>query len=86
MESEKILKFEASWCVPCQMISKNLEGEDLGVELVKIDIDENHELAEQYNIRGVPTLVYIKNDKPVSTKVGLFSLNEIKRWVEKNKN
>ena len=74
----KIYRFTASWCGPCKMLAKTLEGEDLGVEIEVVDIDENRELCTQYNVRGVPTLLDPKSGESL---VGMHSLSEIKRWI-----
>jgi thioredoxin 1 len=60
----KALKFEASWCQPCKMLTKIMEdaSEQITVPVEKIDIDENMELAKQYGIRGVPTLVLVDDE------------------------
>jgi thioredoxin 1 len=57
----KALKFEASWCQPCKMMTRIMEdaSEQITIPVEKIDIDENMELAKQYGIRGVPTLVLV---------------------------
>ena len=58
----KILKFAASWCSPCAMLSNMLESTDLGIPVEEIDIDENMELPKKYGIRGVPTMVLLNDD------------------------
>ena len=75
----KIYRFTASWCGPCKMLAKTLEGEDLGVDIEVVDIDENRELCTEHNIRGVPTLL---DPKSGSTLVGMSSLTDIKRWID----
>lgn len=78
--TKKVYRFTASWCGPCKLLAKVLEGTDLGVDIEVVDIDENRELCEKYNIRGVPTLVDTSNDTML---VGLKSLEEIKAWLSK---
>lgn len=75
----KIYRFTASWCAPCKMLAKTLEGEDLGVEIIVVDIDENRELCEQFNIRGVPTLADANSGKLL---VGNSSLSDIQKWLK----
>ena len=75
----KIYRFTASWCGPCKMLAKMLEGEDLGVDIEVVDIDEKRELCEQYNIRGVPTLLDVESGE---TLVGMSTLPDIKRWID----
>ena len=62
-----ILKFFGSWCNPCKALSKNLE--DAGIENKSIDVDENEELTEKYNIMSVPTIVVLDED---DNEVGRF--------------
>lgn len=78
--TKKIYRFTASWCGPCKSLAKVLEGADLGVEfeVIDIDIEENQKLCEQYNLRGVPTLVKPEDG---SALVGLKTLEEIKEWL-----
>lgn len=80
--SDKILKFSASWCQPCKMLAKTLEGEDLGVPVEEVDIDENQQLAVQYAIRGVPTMVYTRDGTEVSRVSGMMMLNDVKKWID----
>ena len=75
-----IYRFTASWCNPCKMLAKTLENNDLGVEIIVVDIDENRELCEKYNIRGVPTLVNPENSTML---VGNSSLEDIREWLNK---
>ena len=63
----KVLKFEASWCGPCKMLSRVLEDMELSVEVDPIDVDTNQELAVKYGIRGVPTCVLL-NDEGVEIR------------------
>lgn len=58
-----------------------MEGQDIGVEVEEIDIDENSELAVKYSIRGVPTLVVIEDGVEISRKTGMMQLQQIKELV-----
>jgi len=58
---KEVLKFSASWCGPCKMLAMTVkELDDNTVPITDVDIDENLELATKYGIRGVPTLVLLK--------------------------
>ena len=51
----KVLKFYADWCVPCKSLSKIIEQHYTGdIPIENIDIDQNNDMAREYNIRSVP--------------------------------
>lgn len=79
----KLMKFSASWCGPCKMLSRVMEDVDLGdVQLVNVDVDENADLAAQYGIRGVPTMVLLDAaDKEVGRLVGMVNEAKIKEFI-----
>lgn len=83
--TEKILRFSASWCQPCKMLAKNLENTDLGVPIEVVDIDAAPELAEQYGIRSVPTLVYLKDGKEIGRQMGVKTPLVLEEWVQSYK-
>lgn len=80
--SDKILRFTASWCGPCASLAKNLEGVDVGLPVEVIDIDADSTTASRFGIRGIPTLIVIKNDQEVGRKSGVMSAADIRTWVE----
>ena len=79
--TDKIVKFSASWCGPCQALASQLEGVDLGVPVVNVDIDQETESAVKHGIRSVPTLVFYKGDTEVSRIVGSRNIKELKDWI-----
>ena len=80
--SNQILKFSAAWCGPCKSMSATLGRIQLPVSVVEVDVDEQHELATKYAIRGVPTLVMVdSNGAEISRLVGSKTEAELKNWV-----
>lgn len=66
-----ILKFTAPWCHPCQTLEPYLkQAAAQGLEVVSIDIDKNPDAAYQNQISGVPTLVFLVDDKVVDRTHG----------------
>ena len=77
----KVLRFTASWCQPCKMLARILEDIPTDYTIEVIDIDENRELAIQYGVRGVPTLVMLQNDIETKRIVGMQTEGFLKEWL-----
>ena len=75
-----LVDFYADWCGPCKMISPVIEAvakENETIKFVKINVDEAQDLAMEYNIMSIPTLVVIKNGEEVNRTVGLLDKSEL---------
>lgn len=70
-----ILYFTASWCGPCKMFRPVLQQvqSDLGVTVQIIDVDQQRELAQKYNVTGVPTILALNGDTVVYRNTGVMS-------------
>lgn len=80
----KVIKFQASWCQPCKMLSKVVEDAKgkIDVPIEEIDIDENMEMARTFNVRGVPTLVLVdEKSNVVRTKSGYMNEQQFLEFV-----
>ena len=78
---KKILKFSATWCGPCKMLSKTLQSVQTEIEIEDVDIEQNPELTQQYRVRGVPTLVLLQDDVELKRVVGVKSKEELENWI-----
>lgn len=83
-----LVDFFAEWCGPCKMLSPILD--ELQSELVdklniiKVNVDENSNLASQYSITNIPALVVLKDGKEVNRLIGFSPKQVIKENIEKN--
>ena len=80
-----LLDFYATWCNPCKMLSKVIEGMESDVPVYKVNIEENIELAKKFNVRGVPSLALMKNGESAATKSGFMNEAELTAFIESNK-
>ena len=85
-----LVDFYATWCGPCKMMTPVLEelAEELkdDVTIAKIDVDEESDLASEYRISSIPTLVLLKNGKPVDSAIGYRPASFLAEMINKQKN
>ncbi|MBR2831075.1 thioredoxin [Candidatus Saccharibacteria bacterium] len=86
MDEQKIelMDFWAEWCGPCQMMKPTMEEfEQAHPEIIitKVNIDEEEELAEKYEVSSIPCLVLLKDGEEIKRNVGILSLKKLEKFV-----
>ena len=83
-----VVDFWAEWCGPCKMIAPSLEEisteMDGKVKIAKLNIDENPELAAQFGVRSIPTLMIFKGGEVADMKVGALPKTALSAWIGGN--
>ena len=83
-----LVDFHATWCGPCKTLApilqdvKSVMGDKISI--LKIDVDKNQELANHFQVRGVPTLILFKKGENVWRQSGVLSKKEIIDVVNKH--
>lgn len=83
-----LVDFSANWCMPCKMfkpIVEELATNIKDVNVYNVDIDECEDIAREYRIFSVPTLLLFKNGEKIDTSIGLLTYEELEEFVSKNK-
>jgi len=78
---KKILRFTASWCQPCKGLAMNLASAELDIPIEVIDIDVMSDVAIEYGIRSVPTLVLMDENIEVKRVSGVLTPQKLKEWA-----
>ena len=75
----------APWCGPCKMLGPVVEevaAESTGVKVVKVNVDEAMDIAQQYRVVSIPTLLVFKGGKEVKRSIGVIPKAEILKLLE----
>jgi thioredoxin len=75
---KQILYFSATWCGPCKNFKPIMESVSNSIPVQFIDIDQNPTLSAQYNIRSIPTLVFLKDGQEINKRPGVLSESQVK--------
>ena len=85
LESDKtvLVDFWATWCGPCQMIAPVVEdiAKQGKVKVGKVNVDDEQELAIEYGVMSIPTLIFFKNGEKVKEVVGFHSKSELEEII-----
>lgn len=79
-----VLYFSAPWCGPCRAfapIFDEVKAEMVNIEFIKVDTDQNPDLAAKYEIKSIPTTVIVKNDVVLDSRRGPFPKNQFVKWI-----
>ncbi len=79
-----IVDFFATWCGPCKMLGPVFEkvSEEVNdVKFVKLDVDKFNDIARQYGVMSVPTLILFENGKEIRKEIGFMSEDKLKDFI-----
>jgi len=84
-KGKTLIKFSASWCFPCRQLApivEELSKEIKDINFYEIDADESPDVASQYEVMGIPTLILFKDGKEIKRIVGLRSKEDLKKELK----
>ena len=83
MSGTVLVDFYATWCGPCQMLSPLIEELDKkhNIKVLKIDVDEVGDLAREFRVMSIPTLVVFKDGKMTKREMGYMPLSRLESLI-----
>ena len=79
-----LIDFWAEWCGPCRMLSPVIDevaAENPAIKVGKVNVDEQQELAAQFGIMSIPTLLVFKNGQKVNESLGLIPKEQVEKLI-----
>ncbi len=80
-----LVDFFATWCGPCKMLGPILENVSKNIEILKVDVDKFENLARNYSVMSIPTLILFKKGQIVDKKIGFIPEVMLNEWINNNK-
>ena len=80
--------FFATWCGPCKMLSPivdQVSEEIKDIKFIKVDVDESFDIAKNYGIMSIPTLIIFKDGNPIAKQMGLLPKSALIDFINNNK-
>ena len=76
-----LVDFYADWCGPCKMMGKVLE-EMADIDILKVNVDNFPNIARDFKVMSIPTLIIFENGKEVKKNIGMMSKNDLESWLK----
>lgn len=81
-EKKVLVDFYATWCGPCKMLGPVLEKVDSDIKVIKVDTDNFEDLAREYGVMSIPTLVILENGKEVKRNIGFIDKTRLEEFLK----
>ncbi|HWE81320.1 MAG TPA: thioredoxin [Gaiellaceae bacterium] len=82
-DGKVIVDFWAEWCSPCHRVAPVLDriADERGLKIVKVNIDQERELADRYGVQSIPLMVLFENGEPQAQAVGALPKSDLERML-----
>jgi thioredoxin 1 len=82
IQEKTLVDFYANWCGPCKMIAPELERVESDMKVIKVDVDEFEELAREYGVMSIPTLILFEQGKELKRTIGFIDKDKIEKFID----
>ncbi len=84
-EGKILVDFYADWCGPCKMLApiiEELAKENESIKFVKVNVDQHEDLAREYGIMSIPTVILFENGEQVKKQIGFVPKEALEEWMK----
>ena len=84
IKNKVLVDFYADWCGPCKMLAIEIEkvASEIDIDIVKVNVDEEEDIARKYGVMSIPTLILFENGQELKKTIGFMSKDKIKDFIE----
>lgn len=79
-----IVDFYADWCGPCKILLQNLEALKDNINIIKINVDDYKDIAINFGVMSIPTLILFKEGNNIKETIGYKSLEELEEFIKES--
>lgn len=81
-KNKVLVDFYADWCGPCKMLSPILEQVESTIKVIKVNVDKHEDLAREYGVMSIPTLVLFENNKELKRNIGFIGKEQVEKFLQ----
>ena len=82
IKDKVLVDFYANWCGPCKMVGPELEKAEGNIKVVKVDVDEFEDIAREYGVMSIPTLILFEDGKEMKRTIGFIDKDRIEKFID----
>lgn len=76
-----LVDFFANWCGPCKMLTSVLEKVESNIKVIKVDVDKYENLAREYGVMSIPTIILFESGKEIKRNIGFISKENLEKFL-----
>lgn len=76
-----LVDFFANWCGPCKMLTPVLEKVESNIKVIKVDVDKYENLAREYGVMSIPTIILFESGKEIKRNIGFISKENLEKFL-----
>lgn len=82
IEKRVLVDFYANWCGPCKMLSPVLEKVSDEIDIIKVNVDSNQELARLYGVMSIPCIILFEDGKEIKRNIGFIPETKLREFIK----
>ena len=82
IKNRVLVDFYANWCGPCKMLSPVLEKVSDEVKILKVNVDENQDLAKYYGVMSIPCIILFEDSKEIKRNIGFMPEGKLREFIK----